>query len=97
MSGAHPTISAWTRDEHEGHYTADLHDWTLKVSWTPNSDDGLVRGSFNWTATRQGQKPNHGHAPFEEMELAMAEAEHFAATDARMRARALTTSEASDR
>ena len=28
MSGPHPTISAWTRDEHEGWYTAELHGFS---------------------------------------------------------------------
>lgn len=84
MSHPHPTISAWQRDEHEGHYVAELHDWKLAVHWTPNSADR--RGSFSWKAERDGVKPVHGHEPFEEMEAAMADAEIFARRDADDRA-----------
>ncbi|MEQ9318344.1 MAG: hypothetical protein RIF41_04260 [Polyangiaceae bacterium] len=84
MSHPHPTISAWQRDEHEGHYVAELHDWTLTVSWVPNSGD--KRGYFAWAAERDGAKTAHSHEPFEEMEAAMADAEIFARTDADARA-----------
>lgn len=75
MSSPHPTISAWERDEHEGHYEADLFGWQLKVSWTPNK--GATRGSFHWVA-EQGADVHRSEHHFEEMELAMADAEHFA-------------------
>ncbi|HHH30543.1 MAG TPA: hypothetical protein ENK57_19680 [Polyangiaceae bacterium] len=84
MSHPHPTISAWQRDEHEGDYVAELHDWKLTVSWTPNH--GEKRGHFTWTAEREGAKTAHAHEPFEEMEAAMADAEIFARNDADARA-----------
>lgn len=83
MSSPHPTISAWTRDEHEGHYEAQLHDWKLRVCWTPNEGD--QRGSFYWTADRDGEKQRRSGDDFEECEHAMAHAEHFAHNDARQR------------
>jgi len=85
MSGPHPTISAWTRPEHDGFYAAELHDWKLRVDWSPNTD--TTRGSFSWAAEREGQKPQKSHGSFEEMEDAMADAEQFA-RDAQRRARA---------
>ncbi len=81
MSAPHPTISAWQRSE-EGGYEAELHDWKLRVFWTPNTRER--RGSFGWEATRD-EHTEVGEEPFEEMEHAMAEAEHFAATDAAKR------------
>ena len=79
MSSPHPTISTWERDGHEGRYQADLHSWQLTVSWTPNTR--AARGSFSWTAQR-GETSAHGDHTFEEIELAMADAEHFARTQA---------------
>jgi len=83
MSGPHPTISAWQRDEHHGHYLATMHDWTLTVVWTPNSSK--ARGSFNWHAEHSDGEKQHGHHPFEEMSDAMADAEAFARKQARLR------------
>ncbi|MEM6788348.1 MAG: hypothetical protein AAF928_06405 [Myxococcota bacterium] len=77
MSGPHPTISAWERDEEEGHYTAEMHGWNLTVSWTPN--DGVVRGFFRWSA-EVGERKTEDEERFEEMQLAMAAAEAYAAT-----------------
>lgn len=86
MSGQlHPTISAWTRDPHEGHYTAELHDYKLVARWKPNKGDR--RGSFYWTAERTGHKLIKSESHFEELEIAMADAEQFAALDARRRTR----------
>ena len=79
MSSPHPTISSWERDVHEGHYQAELHGFELVVSWTPNTSE--KRGSFIWSAAR-GDSTHHGHHGFEEMELAMADAEHFAHAEA---------------
>lgn len=79
MSSPHPTISTWERDGHEGRYQADLHSWQLTVSWTPNTQ--AARGSFSWTAQR-GDAVERSHHSFEEMELAMADAELFARTQA---------------
>ncbi len=81
MSAPHPTISAWERT-HDGPYEAELHDWKLVVSWTPNTS--TTRGAFVWTATRDEATANCEHS-FEEMEHAMADAEHFAAEDAARR------------
>jgi hypothetical protein len=90
MSSPHPTLTAWTRDEHDGRYRAELHDWKLWVSWTPNT--GGVRGSFGWKAERDG-KEHVGEGTFEELELAMAAAEAYAAADAKKRSARLTAKE----
>jgi hypothetical protein len=82
MSSAHPTITAWERDPHEGHYDAELHDWKLRVVWKTGGHAN--RGMFHWEATRD-EDSEHGHAGFVEIEDAMADAEHFAALDARKR------------
>lgn len=87
MSSPHPTISAWTRDEHEGHYDAELHDWALRVFWKSEGHDS--RGGFHWEATKD-EDTEHGHHPFVEMEHAMADAEAFAALDARKRSAAIS-------
>lgn len=76
MSGPHATISAWERDEEEGSYEAEMHGWSLEVSWTPNEGD--VRGYFSWTAEAGDQKVTD-EEHYEEMELAMAAAERHAA------------------
>jgi hypothetical protein len=81
MSSPHATISAWTRS-HEGPYEAELYDWKLVVQWTPNTSES--RGSFSWVAT-QGDREEHAEHSFEEMELAMADAEHFAQEEAARR------------
>jgi hypothetical protein len=78
----HPTISAWQRDPVTGAYQADLHDWKLRVTWKARP---LARGEFRWEAERAGERTRRGDEPFEEMEEAMAEAEHFAAGDAARR------------
>jgi len=85
MSTPHPTISAWERDEHDGFYEAELHDWKLRVQWTPNKAD--VRGSFRWEAERadDDDTKKSSEGSYEEMEHAMAEAELFAAADAERR------------
>lgn len=75
MSGPHPTISEWMHDHETGNYTAELNDWTLVVSWTPNTK--TTRGYFSWAAEKDEEKAE-GDETFEEMELAMAAAEAFA-------------------
>src|SRR5690606_14110650 len=82
MSSPHPTISAWERDPHEGHYTAELHDWKLRVYW--HSAGHATRGMFYWEATRD-EDTAKGHGAFTEMEEAMADAEIFATHDAKRR------------
>ncbi|MBI4953724.1 MAG: hypothetical protein HY908_16995 [Myxococcales bacterium] len=68
------TTSAWQRDEH-GPYKAELHGWTLEVSWTPETPD--ARGFFKWHATRD-ERRHDAAAEFEEMNDAMLAAEVFA-------------------
>ena len=75
MAHHHTTISEWTRDEHEGHYEAEIAEHKLVVSWTPNTKD--KRGFFSWTAERDG-KETKSEETYEEMEAAMALAEIFA-------------------
>ncbi|MEZ4443040.1 MAG: hypothetical protein R3B72_28350 [Polyangiaceae bacterium] len=84
MSNPHPTISAWTRDAHEGHYQAELHGWTLTVRWLPGG--AATRGMFRWEASRPDDKPAKAEEPVAEMEHAMALAEQFAQADADRRA-----------
>lgn len=85
MSVPHPTISAWARS-HEGPFETELHGWQLRVSWTPNTPE--TRGSFRWQASRDDET-RQSEESFEEMETAMAEAEHFAAADAARRTAAI--------
>ena len=75
MSGPHPTISEWTHDEETGGYMADIHGFELVVTWTPNTKD--ARGYFSWRATKDDEE-HVSEEGFEEMELAMADAEAFA-------------------
>ncbi len=82
MSGPHPTISAWTREEREGYFEAELHDWKLRVNWTPRAKDST--GGFSWIAERDDQKVESDER-YEEPELAMAAAEHVAKVDADQR------------
>jgi hypothetical protein len=89
----HPTISAWRRDPVTGVYEAELHDWKLEVTWTARP---LARGEFHWRASRPGQDPRRSEEPFEEMEEAMAEAEHFARADAARRTAAIAAAVAGD-
>ena len=91
MSSAHPTISAWERDPHEGHYEAELHDWKLRVFW--KRGDHHTRGLFHWEAERD-EDTEHAHAGFTEMEAAMADAEHFAALDAAKRSKLIAAATA---
>jgi len=79
MSGPHPTIGAWEREEREGYYEAELHDWKLKVTWTPRGKDST--GGFSWVAERDERKVESEQL-HEEPELAMAAAEHVAKDDA---------------
>ncbi len=84
MSVRHPTISAWQRDAHEGHYTTEVAGFALRVRWSPNTRD--ARGSFRWTAERSGEKPHPSHDHYEELEEAMADAELFARYETARRA-----------
>ncbi len=87
MSSPHPTIKAWERDAHEGHYDAELHDWKLRVFWKASGHD--TRGAFHWEASRD-EETEHSHHGFVEMEHAMADAEGFAALDAVKRPAAIS-------
>ncbi|MEZ4301074.1 MAG: hypothetical protein R3B70_39425 [Polyangiaceae bacterium] len=71
-SGKHATVSAWQRD-HDGVYTAELNGFQLKVVWVPEeSEEG--RG-FRWEAVGPDGARTAPRETFEEIELAMAEAE----------------------
>lgn len=74
MGHPHPTISAWTRDEHKGDYRAQQQGWSLHVEWHGNGH--ATRGDFRWLA-RRDDETHRGHEAFAEMEAAMADAEHF--------------------
>ncbi len=87
MSGPHPTISAWQREEREGYFEAELHDWKLRVTWTPRSEGST--GGFSWEAKREGEKTLESERLVEEPELAMAGAEHAARLDADRRTAAI--------
>jgi len=71
----HATMSAWNRDE-TGAYSAEMNGWTLKVRWRAESP--TERRGFWWEADRPG---THLASPeiHEEIEVAMAHAEEFAA------------------
>jgi hypothetical protein len=75
MSGRHATIAAWHRHE-DGAYSAEIEGWNLRVAWKPEGDV-LHPGKhgFAWTAERGGTEVI-GEDIFEEMEVAMADAEH---------------------
>ena len=77
------TVSAWERDEHDGHYHAELHEHALRVDWHPGS--AAERGSFSWSAERDERKhePRERH---EEMIGAMVAAETYAEKRAKLRA-----------
>ena len=74
----HATMSAWQRD-HDGSYVAELHGWSLRVRWRPEDAHG-DRG-FWWEAQRPGPPAQRQVSSelHEEIEVAMAHAEQFAA------------------
>jgi hypothetical protein len=73
----HPTISAWQRQE-DGSYAAELHGWSLRVTWHPESAEG--RG-FSWVAERDDERQK-SDAIYEEIEVAMGAAEAQVSPDA---------------
>lgn len=73
----HPTLTAWNRDEEEGGYKAEIDGWTLHVKWE-RGDAGGRRG-FSWTAKGPEEKSLSGTGVREEIEHAMALAEHAVA------------------
>ena len=83
----HPKLSAWERDEHEGHYEAELHGWTLRTSWSPKRGG---RGDFGWEATREGDEgetlSERSKEHFVELAEAMSDAEDVARRDEQRRA-----------
>src|SRR5688572_6860072 len=83
------TVSAWQRDEH-GNYAAELHGFSLKVLWKPNTR--RERGSFTWRAERDDVK-HVSEEHYEEMEEAMAEAEACAEGEERKAAAAKALAE----
>jgi hypothetical protein len=76
----HPTISAWQRQE-DGSYAAEIDGWSLRVAWHPEGAEGHggERG-FTWTAERDGDKLSSDEL-FEEIEVAMGQAEERTAPD----------------
>jgi hypothetical protein len=78
MSGMrHATISAWLRHA-DGGYGADRNGWSLRVKWHPESPSGS-RG-FSWEA-EQGSNKLASEEIFEEIEVAMAQAEEQVAAN----------------
>ncbi|MRG91212.1 hypothetical protein [Polyangium spumosum] len=71
----HATVSIWQR-EHDGTYVAELDGYKLKLTWKPEAP-GERRG-FCWEAERDGKEAAKSDELFEEAEVAMAHAEHFA-------------------
>ncbi len=74
----HATISAWQRHE-EGGYAAEINGWTLRVKWHPETVN-TARG-FSWEAERPGTRLRSEEI-FEEIEVAMADAEAKVALEA---------------
>lgn len=72
---AHPTISAWQREE-DGSYAAELHGAKLRVVWQPDGAEGPH--GFWFEVTREGGEPVKSSLSWEEIEVAMAEAERWA-------------------
>lgn len=75
----HATVSAWQRD-HEGGYAAEIEGARLTVRWTPETDAG-ERG-FRWEAVLPDGTVARSEDAYEEIELAMADAELRAAEPA---------------
>jgi hypothetical protein len=76
----HPTISAWQREE-DGSYAAEIDGWSLRVAWHHEGAERFhgQRG-FTWTAERDDEKLS-GDELFEEIEVAMGQAEEHVAPD----------------
>jgi len=79
---AHPTLRAWTREEPEGSYVAELHGAKLRVVWHPDSHPphgapGAERG-FSYAIEREGAETIESGKLWEEIEVAMFEAERMA-------------------
>ncbi len=72
MSHPHPTINAWTRDEHTGEYRSNQAGWRLSVSWHPSGHTS--RGGFRWCA-KNDYESLRGSDDCVEMETAMVGAE----------------------
>jgi hypothetical protein len=71
----HPTLTAWQRDE-QGGYRAEINGWALRVTWRPAHDHH--RRGFRWEASRPGGPTLHAEEVYEEIEVAMADAETVA-------------------
>jgi hypothetical protein len=73
----HATVSAWQR-EHDGSYKAEVGGWQLVVRWRPESPH--QRRGFYWEAEQPALAERARATEVqEEIEVAMAEAEEFAA------------------
>jgi len=72
----HATVRAWQREE-DGSYKAEIDGHLLYVSWHPETADG--RRGFSWKvrlADQEGGPELRSEERAEEIELAMAQAEH---------------------
>jgi len=73
MSGMrHATISAWKREE-DGSYAAELHGWALHVRW--HAETAKSPRGFTWEARPEIGAKLASDELFEEIEVAMAQAE----------------------
>jgi hypothetical protein len=72
----HATVSLWQRAE-DGSYEAESNGWKLSVRWTPES--AKSQRGFSWEASGASDAKATSHAHYEEIELAMADAEAHAA------------------
>jgi len=71
----HPTLSAWQRDERGG-YRAEINGWELRVKWQLAHDH--ERRGFKWEARQAGGAALHAEDVYEEIEVAMSDAEAVA-------------------
>ena len=67
----HATISLWQRAE-DGGYEAEKNEWKLHVAWTPES---AGKRGFSWEAHGPSDAKAKSTELYEEIELAMADAE----------------------
>jgi hypothetical protein len=79
----HATISAWQRDHEEGGYRAEIRGHTLHVRWVPERP-GQRRG-FTWEVADPSGGKVTSTGLYEEIEIAMADAEQRVAPDTEKR------------
>ncbi|MBK6519415.1 MAG: hypothetical protein IPM79_13975 [Polyangiaceae bacterium] len=71
----HATMRAWQREE-DGSYKAEIAGLSLHVTWHPEGTD--ARRGFTWKIEGAGGVVAEAEAVEEEIEVAMALAEHAA-------------------